>query len=177
MHLLVRTSSAALSAVNSIRNEIYALDKDQPVFDVKTMDEVVAESFARPRTLTVLLGVFAALALSLAAAGIYAVVSYSVAQRTHEIGIRVALGAQRSDILKLIIRQGMTLTVKSLIFGLIAALALTSVMSSLLFDVNAHDPITFAVVSALLVSVSLLATYLPARKALRVEPMTALRTE
>lgn len=177
MHLMVRTSSAPLASANTVRGEVYAVDKDQPVFDVKTMDEVVADSFARPRTLSVFLGVFAALALSLAAAGIYAVVSYSVAQRTHEIGIRVALGAQRADILRLIIRQGMTLTVKSMVFGLIAALVLTRVMSSLLYDVSAHDPVTFAVVSVLLVLVSLLATYLPARKALEVEPLTALRSE
>ncbi|MEK6324526.1 MAG: ABC transporter permease [Acidobacteriota bacterium] len=177
MHLMVRTPSEPLRWAAAVRGEVYAVDKDQPVFDVKTMDEVVAESFARPRILTLLLVAFAALALSLAAVGIYGVVSYSVIQRTHEIGIRIALGAQQRDILKLVLTQGMTLTVTGVILGLIAAFAVTRVMSSLLYGVGATDPMTFAGVSVLLTAVALVASYIPARKAMEVDPMIALRYE
>lgn len=177
MHLMVRTPSYPLRWAAAVRGEVYAVDNDQPVFDVKTMDEVVAESFARPRILTLLLGAFAALALSLAAVGIYGVVSYSVVQRTHEIGIRIALGAQQRDILKLVLTQGLTLTATGVVLGLIAAFAVTRVMSSLLYGVGATDLMTFAGVSVLLTGVALVASYLPARKAMEVDPTIALRYE
>jgi putative ABC transport system permease protein len=177
MHLLVRTRSEPLRFAAAIRSQVYAVDKDQPVFDLKTMEEVIAESFARPRILAQLLGAFAALALSLAAVGIYAVVSYSVTQRTHEIGIRVALGAQRRDILKLVVKHGMILTMIGMILGLLAALLLTRIMSSLLFGVGTTDLTTFTVVSLLLTGIALLASYLPARRATTVDPMIAMRSE
>ena len=177
MHLIVRTSSDPMPWAAAVRREVYAVDNDQPVFDVKTMDEVAAESFSRPRVLTFLLGTFAALALVLAAAGIYGVMSYSITQRTHEIGIHMALGAGQRDVLKLIVRQGMTLTLTGVAVGLIAAFAVTRVMSSLLYGVGATDPITFMGVSVLLTGVAFVACYMPARKATKVDPMIALRHE
>ena len=177
MHLMMRTTSDPLRWSAAARAEVYAVDKDQPVFDVKAMDEVVGESFARPRILTLLLGTFAALALSLAAVGIYGVVSYSVTQRTHEIGIRIALGAQQRDILKLVLTEGMTMTVTGVMLGLISAFAVTRVMTSLLYEVGATDPMTFASVSVLLTGVALVASYIPARKAMGVDPMIALRCD
>jgi MacB-like periplasmic core domain/FtsX-like permease family len=177
MHLMVRTPHDPLRWAAGVRGEVYPVDKDQPVFDVKTMDEVVAESFARPRILTLLLGAFAALALSLAAVGIYGVVSYSVTQRTREIGIRIALGAQQRDILKLILTHCMLLTMTGVLLGLITAFAVTRVMTSLLYKVGATDPMTFASVSLILTAVALVASYLPARKAMAVDPTVALRYE
>ena len=177
MHLLMRTTFDPLRWSAAARGEVYAVDKDQPVFDVKSMDEVVAESFARPRILTLLLGAFAALALSLAGVGIFGVVSYSVTQRTHEIGIRMALGAQQRDILKLVLMKGLTLALGGVTLGLISAFAVTRVMSSFLYEVGVTDPITFAGVSVLLTGVALVASYLPARKAMAVAPMIALRSE
>jgi putative ABC transport system permease protein len=173
--LVVRTNVDPLSLAATVRRTVWEIDKDQPVSDISSMEQVVSESVARQRFSMLLLGIFAALALVLAAVGIYGVMSYAVAQRTHEIGIRMALGAQRSDLLKLTIGQGLRLVVTGVVIGLAAALVLTRVMSSLLFGVSATDPITFLTISLVLVSVAVLASYIPAMRATRVDPIFALR--
>ena len=153
------------------------MDPDQPIAQIRTMGEWVDRSVAAPRYRTTLFGLFALLAMVLAATGIYGVMSYSVAQRTHEIGVRMALGARRIDVLKLVVRQGMLLVVIGLALGLVGAFALTRVMASLLFGVTAKDPITFVAVAGLLGAVALIACYLLARRATKVDPLTALRYE
>ena len=173
--LVVRTSVAPLSLAATVRNTVWTIDKDQPVSDIRSMEEIVSEAVARQRFSMLLLGIFASLALVLAAVGIYGVMSYSVAQRTHEIGIRMALGAQKSDVLKLTVGQGLKLVSIGVAIGLLAALILTRVMSSLLFGISATDPATFVTISMVLVSVALLASYIPALRAMKVDPMFALR--
>jgi putative ABC transport system permease protein len=160
-----------------IRGQVKAMDPDLPIINVRTMTEVVSRSVWQPRLYAILFGVFAAVALALASIGIYGVMAYSVSERTREIGVRVALGAQRRDVLKLVVAQGMTLTLIGAGVGLGAALALTRLMQTLLFEVSATDPLTFAVLAALLSAVALLACYLPARRATKVDPMIALRCE
>ena len=177
LNLVVRTQNDPLSIVGGVRKEVQALDPDQPIAAVRTMDEWVALSVAAPRYRTTLLALFAALAMILAATGIYGVMSYSVAQRTHEIGVRMALGARRVDVMKLVVRQGMLLTLVGVILGLGGAYTLTRVMSSLLFGVTEKDPITFAVVAALLIAVAFIACFVPARRATKVDPLEALRYE
>ncbi|HKC62947.1 MAG TPA: ABC transporter permease, partial [Pyrinomonadaceae bacterium] len=157
MALVVRTSGEPTQMTSAVRREVWAIDKDQPVYNVKTMDDVVMNSVGSRRVSMLLFSVFAALALVLAALGIYGVMAYSVAQRTHEIGIRLALGAQGSDVLRLVIRQGMMLTFFGAAIGLIASFVLTRLMSSLLFGVTTHDPLTFAGVTLLLAAVALVA--------------------
>ncbi|HYV05749.1 MAG TPA: ABC transporter permease, partial [Blastocatellia bacterium] len=176
-YLVVRASSNPASLTPAIREQIWELDKDIPIANLATMDQLLAKSVAQPRFRTSLLGVFAALALVLAAVGIYGVLSYSVTQRTHEIGIRIALGAQTSDAMRLVIRQGMALASIGLALGLAASFALTRLMESLLFEVSTTDKATFAVVAGLLAGVALLACWIPARRAARVDPMIALRHE
>ncbi len=177
MTLVVRTGVDPKALIPAIRDEVWAVDKDQPVTDIKTMNEYVSDSVSPRRSNALLLGVFATLALVLAAVGMYGVMSYAVTQRVHEIGIRMALGAQTSDVIKLIVGSGMTLVLAGVVIGLAGALALSRVLSSLLYGVSATDPVTFAFVSALLVSVALLASYIPARRATKVDPMNALRCE
>jgi putative ABC transport system permease protein len=177
MMLAVRTEGDPATMAATIREEVRALDVDQPVTDVATMEERLSRSVSRPRFSTLMLGVFAAAALLLAAVGIYGVVAYAVAQRAHEIGVRMALGAQRGDVLRMILRQGMILTCAGVVVGLAASLALTRLMTGLLYGVSAMDPLTFAAVSLLLLIVALFACLVPARRATKVDPMIALRYE
>ena len=176
-NVVVRTKVDPLSIVAGVRKEVQALDPDQPIAAIKTMNEWVTTSVAAPRYRTTLLALFAALAMILAATGIYGVMSYSVAQRTHEIGVRMAMGARQFDVLKLVVRQGMILTLIGVALGLGGAFALTRVMSTLLFGVTAKDPITFAAVAALLMAVAFIACFVPARRATKVDPLVALRYE
>jgi putative ABC transport system permease protein len=173
--LVVRTSIDPLSLSTSVRNAVWSIDKDQPVSNIRSMEEIVSRAVARQRFSTMLLGIFATLALVLAAVGIYGVMSYSVAQRTREIGIRMALGAQRSDVLKMAVGQGLKLVLIGVAIGLAAAFVLTRVMASLLFGVSATDPVTFVAISLVLVSVAALASLVPALRASRIDPMVALR--
>ena len=173
--LIVQTDVDPMSLATMVRRTVWEIDKDQPVSDISSMEEIVSQSVARQRFSMLLLGVFAGLALLLAAVGIYGVMSYSVAQRTHEIGIRIALGAQRSDVLKMTVGEGLRLVSTGVVIGLAAALILTRVMSSLLFGVSANDPTTFITISLILVSVAVLASFVPALRATRVDPVFALR--
>jgi putative ABC transport system permease protein len=175
--LVVSTNVEPLSLGALVRKTVWEVDKDQPVSDIKTMEDILSESVARQRFSMLLLGIFAALALVLAAVGIYGVMSYSVAQRTREFGIRIALGAQGSDVLRLAVGEGLKLVLIGVAIGLAVAFILTRVMSSLLFGVSATDPTTFITISLVLMSVAVLASYIPARRATKVDPMVALRYE
>lgn len=177
VNLVIRTQGDPLSLVGGVRKEVNALDPDQPISAIRPMTEWVAMSAAGARYRTTLLGLFALLAMILAATGIYGVMSYSVAQRTQEIGVRMALGARPLDVLKLVVRQGMMLALIGVIVGLAGALALTRVMSSLLFGVTERDPITFVAVAALLIVVAFISCFVPAHRATRVDPLIALRCE
>ena len=165
LSIAVRTEADPLGMVAAVRSQVQAVDSAQPVANVMTMNQHLAQSVSEPRFNMLLLGVFAVLALVLAAVGIYGVMSYTVAQRTHEIGIRMALGAQQTDVVRLIVRQAMVLTVSGVVIGLVAAFALTRVMESLLFGVSATDPATFALISLILIGVALGACSVPARRA------------
>jgi putative ABC transport system permease protein len=176
-NLVIRVQGDPVNLAAAVRREVKALDPDQPVSAVKTMDDWVATSVSAPRYRTSLLALFALIALVLASTGIYGVMSYSVSQRTHEIGVRIALGAGGFDVLKMIVRQGMSLVAVGLALGLVGAIALTRVMSSVLFEVTPKDPLTFAVVAVFLAFVALLACYIPARRATKVDPLVALRYE
>jgi len=175
--LVVKTDVDPTSLAATVRKAVWEIDKDQPVSNIKTMEEILLDSIARQRFSMLLLAIFAAVALVLAAVGIYGVMSYSVAQRTHEIGIRMALGAQTGAVLKLAVSYGLKLVIAGIAIGLIAAFALTRVMSTLLFGVTATDPMTFTLISLLLVCVAALASYIPARRATKVNPIIALRYE
>ena len=177
LFVAVRTETDPLRFEAAVRREVAALDKDQPVADVRTMEQRLAESLSSARFNMLLLGVFAGVALLLAAVGLYGVIAYMVAQQAHEIGIRIALGAQRRDVLRLVVGQGMLLAVVGVGVGLAAAAGLTRLMSSLLYGVEATNPETFASVALLLVTVALLACYVPARRATKIDPMVALRFE
>jgi len=175
--LVVRTSIEPLSLAASVRDAIWSVDKDQTVADIDTMEHIVAEAVARQRFSMLLLGLFATLALLLASVGIYGVMSYSVAQRTHEIGIRIALGATRGDVLQMTIKQGLKLVGSGMILGLAAAFLLTRVLQTLLFGISATDPVTFFGISLVLLAVAILASYIPALRATNVDPLVALRAQ
>jgi putative ABC transport system permease protein len=175
--MVVSTNVDPLSMAATVRQTVWEIDKDQPVSKIRTMDAILSESVARQRFSMLLLGIFATLALLLAAVGIYGVMSYSVAQRTREIGLRMALGAQRSDVLKLVVGPGLKLVLIGVAIGLVAAFILTRMMTSLLFGISASDPTTFIAISLVLISVAVLASYIPARRATKVDPMIALRYE
>jgi putative ABC transport system permease protein len=177
MFLVVRSKLDAASLVTPVRAEVLAMDKDQPITNVSTMRERLARSMAERRFQMLLFGLFGGAALILSTIGIYGVMSYTVTQRSREIGVRMALGAQQTDVFKLVIGQGMLLALIGVGLGLVGAFALTRLMSSLLFGVSATDPLTFSVIALLLAAVALLACYLPARRATKVDPMVALRYE
>ena len=177
MFLVVRSSSEPLELVPLIRREVMAVDRDQPISDVKTMDQRLSQSVARRHFNTVVLGIFAGVALVLAAVGIYGVANYAVTQRMHEIGIRIALGAQSSSVFRLVVRQAMLLVSIGVSAGIIAAIPLTRLIESLLFGVNPIDSATFIAVPVLLLAVAFGASIIPARRAIRVDPLVALRHE
>jgi putative ABC transport system permease protein len=177
MNLVLRTEVDPLSVTDAVRKEMSAMDKDLPIYGVQTLSIYVAQSFVVPQFLSLLLGIFAALALALASVGLYGVVSYSAARRTHEIGIRMALGAEKRDVLRMVVGQGLRLALIGVAIGIAGALALTRFLASLLYGVKPTDPVTFAAVSLILIVVALLACYIPARRAAKVDPMVALRYE
>jgi predicted permease len=175
--IIARTTGNPIALAAALRAEVHDLDKGLPVYDVKTMNEHIGEALSQERMVATLLGIFGSLALLLAAVGIYGVMSYSVTQRRREIGVRMALGAESRDILKLIVGRGLVLTLSGVGIGLAAALALTRVAAGMLFGVSATDPATFAGIALLLMVVAMLASYIPARRATKVDPMVALRCE
>lgn len=175
--LVIRASVDPISLATAVTARVREVDPDQPVSNIRTMEQVLGEEFQQRRTGTTLLGVFAALAMLLAALGLYGVLSYFVTQRTPEFGVRMALGAQTADILRLVLARGMSLALAGVVIGLAASFALTRLMQSLLFEVNASDPATFAAIAALLALVAFAACYIPARRATKVDPMVALRYE
>jgi len=163
--------------VSSVKNELRSLDPDLPMYYVRTMEQLVSESLARRRFSMLLLGIFASVALVLAAIGIYGVMAYLVNQGTREIGIRMALGASKRNILSLVVRQGITLALSGVAIGMAASFLLTRLIRSLLFGVQATDPVTYAGISLLLAVVALLACYIPAQRAARIDPMVSLRCD
>jgi putative ABC transport system permease protein len=177
INLLTRTDVEPMSLTGAVRGQIAALNKDQPVFNIRTMDQIVSQSIAPRRFSMMLLAVFAVVALALASIGIYGMMSYAVAQRTREIGLRMTLGAQRGNVLRMVIGHGMKLALAGVVLGLIAALALTRTMKNLLFGVSATDPLTFVAIALLLALVALLACWIPAQRATKVDPLVALRYE
>jgi putative ABC transport system permease protein len=177
INLLTRTEVDPLSMASAVRGQVAALNKDQAVFNVRTMEQAVERSVAPRRFSMLLLTVFAVAALALASLGIYGLMSYAIAQRTREIGVRMALGAQSGNVLRLVIGQGMKLAFVGVALGLVASVALTRTMKNLLFSMSATDPATFATTALLVIAVALLACWIPARRATKVDPMIALRCE
>jgi len=175
--LVVSTKGDAASVVGAVRQAVWTVDKDQPVSNVRTMEQVVTAAISKERFQSLLLGLFAALALLLACVGLYGVISYAVVQRTHEIGVRMALGAKPVDVLRLVIRQGLGLTIIGLVVGVAAGSVVTRVLSDMLYGVGTRDPLTFVGAPLLLLIVALLACYIPARRATRIDPLVALRYE
>jgi putative ABC transport system permease protein len=177
MYLAARTSKDPTALIAAFRRQVQELDKEQPIADIATMEERRADSLLRARFNTLLLTIFAAVALTLAVVGVYGVMSYSVAERTREIGVRVALGAQRRDVLGLIVKRGMALALGGALIGLGGAIAVTRLMTGMLYEVSATDPLTLSAVEIALAAAALLACYLPARRAMKVDPIVALRVE
>lgn len=177
MSVVVRTAAEPMSLLGAIQNEVWAMDNSLPVSDVKTASDILANSVAQPRFSLLLLGVFAALALLLAAVGIYGVMAYSITQRTREIGIRMALGAARNDVLRMVLKEGFKFALTGIGIGIAGAFLIARVMKSLLYGVSATDPLTYAIVSIILAAVALLACFIPARRATKVDPLVALRYE
>jgi len=175
--LTIRTTSDPMRIAPAVRQAVWSVDRDQPVSNVRTMEKILGEEMIQRRIGMTLLGSFAALALLLASLGIYGVLSWVVVQRTQEIGIRMALGAQRQHVLKMVVGDGMRLAVIGVAIGLAASFALTRLMSSLLFGVSATDPLTFAIMPAVLILVALAACSVPARRAIKTNPLVALRYE
>jgi putative ABC transport system permease protein len=177
MFVVVRTTVEPTAVAGAIRQAAAEVDKSAAVSDIRTMDHIVSNAVTQPRFNLFLLGLFSCIALLLSAAGIYGVTAYSVAQRTHEFGIRMALGAQVGDVLRMIIRQGMLLISVGIAVGLAASFALTRLLRTLLFGVSSTDPLTFVAITLLLTLVALIACYVPARRATKVDPLMALRYE
>lgn len=177
MYLAVRTTLESTSVTNAIRQQVFAVDKNMPIYEVSTMDQLLSNSVVQPRLNLTLLVAFATLALGLAAVGIYGVMAYTVTQRTHEIGIRMALGAQPYQVLGLVLRHGMSLAAMGAAMGIVVSLFVARLVSGLLYGVSATDPVTYAGITVLLMGVALLACYVPARRATRIDPIVALRFE
>ncbi len=175
--LIARTGGSPGTVASGMRQALHAVDGQLPIYAIRPLDEIVAERSAERRLSALLIGVFATVALLLAAVGIYGVMSYAVAQRTQEIGIRMALGAERQHVLRMVLRSGTVLALSGIAIGLAAALALARLIAALLFETSTADPPTFSAVPVLLLAVALVASYLPARRAARVDPMSALRYE
>ncbi len=175
--VLVRFEGNAQAVATAIRSGLHQMSGEQVMYSVRTMEEVIAETLATRRVSMIVLGVYASLALGLASIGIYGVISYLVGQRTHEIGVRIALGAKQSDVIELVLREGMKMTAIGIVLGLITAAGLTRLMANLLFGVSATGPLTFAGVAVVLTLVATTACYVPARRAMRVDPIVALRYE
>ena len=174
---VVRTQGSPEIEMGAIRRALEKINGEIVVYETQTMDKIISDSLAARRFSMILLGIFAALALVLSCVGIYGVISYLAGQRTHEIGIRMALGAQRNDVLRLILGHGAKMVLIGVAVGIAASLALTRLMAKLLFGVSAYDPLTFLAVACLLILVALAASYIPARRAMRVDPIVALRYE
>jgi putative ABC transport system permease protein len=177
MSVVVRTATDPVAMAQAVRERVFAVDKEQPVSSLQAMDQVVSDSVSPRRLSLILYGSFAGLALVLAMIGIYGVMSYMVTERTHEIGIRMALGAERRDVLRLVVKQGLVLTLIGTVVGVGASFGLTRFLANQLFDVKPTDPATFAAVVTLLIGVALVASFIPARRATKVDPMVALRYE
>jgi putative ABC transport system permease protein len=177
MFVLLRTSGDPMSVARAAQAEVWALDRDQPVTSVRTLDAIVARAQANRRFTTLLLSLFSIVALVLAGIGVYGVIAYSTAQRTQEIGIRMALGAARGHVLRMVVGEGLKIGAAGLVLGVAASLALTRLMSGLLFGVSERDPLTFVALPLALLAVAAAAAWIPARRALQVDPMVALRTE
>jgi putative ABC transport system permease protein len=173
--LVVRTSTPAGQMASQVRDAVRAIDPQQPLANIRTLDDVVSASVSQPRFRTTLLGVFAAIALALAAIGVYGLLAHGVAQRINEFGVRMALGASPSGVVRLVVRQGLTLAIGGIAIGLVLAVAAVRALNSVLFEVTPWDPIAWIVAASTLLAVALLASWLPARRALRVDPVVALR--